>query len=410
MNKNLDSDTTSISNTSIVDVDTSSNNRETVAYIQKFTVSSISILNLLQTVLSDALKSDPDIRGAEKFISSSQKFIDQMKSLDEDFNYLVYVKKAFKALNNKEQYINIKNKDPELFSTRNEENKIVTIIFGIDLRVGYKFLSEDQIKTFWQYMYLFIDSVFCLIRIFNPSKFSKYDGIDETLTYVEAELAKTGVMFNNQVFNPFIGIVNDNKNYGVEHMFTGGELPKQQQISIESFLTMLGVNKLFDEKKLNEELKSIGTEQINEATEKIVGLLGAKDNKEIKETCNTLIKEIVSEFKENGIGNIGDTLKKVAESAKKTIDITKMKKTGESMHNFMTNSQDKLKEMKDSNGNPIGQQMLNSMAIPLSMMKFMQPNKNTEESPVKVDKVAKDTKDDDDNHSTASKKTKKSKQ
>ena len=191
-------------------------------------------------------------------------------------------------------------------------------------------------------------------------------------------------------------------------MFTGGELPKQHQISIDSFLTMLGVEKMFDEKKLNEELKSIGNEQINEATEKIVGLLGAKDNSEIKETCNTLIKEIVTEFKENGISNIGETLKKVAENAKKTIDITKMKKTGESMHQFMTNSQDKLKDMKDAKGNPIGQQMMNSMAIPLSMMKFMNPEKA--EKTEKTEKDDKDNKDkDDDLESTISKKSKKTK-
>jgi hypothetical protein len=134
---------------------------------------------------------------------------------------------------------------------------------------------------------------------------------------------------------------------------------------------MLGVDKMFDEKKLNEELKEIGDKQINEATEKIVGLLGASNNPEVKDVCNILIQDIVNNFKENGISNIGDTLKKVAENAKKNIEISKMKKTAESMKFFMANSQNNMKDMKDANGNPIGQQMMNSMAIPLNMMNFM---------------------------------------
>lgn len=353
--------------------------KETVDYIQRFTASSISMLNLLQSACvrqKDDDLQNRDKKAKDKFMESSQKFIDTMKDPDEDFDYTRFIKKAFNTLKTEEQCNQIKEKNSEVLNIRDQDNKIITILPGLDLKVGYKFLDDQEQVAFWQYMYLFIDSVFCLIRTSNPVKFPKYDHVVETLNFVETELGKTGVMFKDQIFNPFIG-VGDNKDgegYGVDQMFTGGELPKQHQMSIESVLSMLGVDKMFDETKLNEELKGIGDKQINEATEKIVGLLGASNNPEVKDVCNILIQDIVTNFKENGISNVGDTLKKVAENAKKNIEISKMKKTAESMKYFMANSQDKMKDMKDGNGNPIGQQMMNSMAVPLSMMNFMNKN------------------------------------
>lgn len=349
-------------------------NKETVNYIQRFTASSISMLNLLQTGCvkqKDEDLQNKDKRAKDKFMESSQKFIDTMKDPDEEFDYTRFIKKAFTTLKTEEQCTQLKAKDPELLNIRDQENKIVTILPGLDLKVGFKFLTDEEKIAFWQYMYLFADSVFCLIRNNNVTKFPKYEHVVETLTFIETELAKTGVMFKNQIFNPFVGVGDNKDGYSVDQMFTGGELPKQHHMSIESVLSMLGVDKMFDEKKLNEELKGIGDKQINEATEKIVGLLGASNNPEVKDVCNILIQDIVSNFKENGISNVGDTLKKVAENAKKNIEISKMRKTAESMKYFMANSQDKMKDMKDSNGNPIGQQMMNSMAVPLSMMNFM---------------------------------------
>jgi hypothetical protein len=352
----------------------SNTNKDTVIYIQRFTVSSISLLNLLQSVCTnqptDKIQGK-DRKAVDKFIESSQKFIDTMKNPDEDFDYTRFIKKAFSVLKTEEQCIQIKEKSSDLLNIRDGENKIVTILPGLDLKIGYKFLSESEKINFWQYMYLFIDSVFCLIKITNPIKFPKYEHVVETLKFIEVELSQTGIMFKDQIFNPFIGIGDNLTEYSVDQMFTGGELPKQHQMSIDTILSMMGVDKMFDETKINEQLKGIGEDQVNEATEKIIGLLGASDNKEIKDTCNTLIQDIVNNFKENGISNIGDTLKKVAENAKKTIDITKMKKTAESMKNFMANSQEKMKDLKDAKGNPIGQQMLNSMSVPLSMMNMM---------------------------------------
>lgn len=355
----------------------STNNREYVNQIQRFTASSISMLNLLQTVCERQKFDQLDQREQKllkRFMDSSQKFIDNMKDPESEFDYARFIKKAFGTLRSNEQCEMLRGKNPKVFEIRDAENKIVTVLPGIDIKYGYKYLNEKEVETFWQYMYLLTSSVFRLIKSSNAKKFEKYIFLDETLKVLEDDMAKTGIMFNNKIFNPYIGFGDDENGqdgYGLKDMFTGAPLPKQQNVTIDSVLSMLGVDKMFDEKKLNEELKNVGDDQVNEATEKIAGLLGATNNPEVKEVCNTLIKDIVQNFKENGISNIGDTLKKVADKAKTNIEVSKMKKTAESMKSFMANSQEKMKDMKDSNGNPIGQKLLNGMAVPMSMMNLM---------------------------------------
>lgn len=360
----------------------SQDNRELVVQIQRFTASSVSMLNLLRVACSrknDNDISENDVRAIDRFLSASQAFIDQMKDPNTEFDFTRFIRKAFTTLKLKNHCDYLINKDKTLFEARDENNKIMTILPGINLKIGYAWMNDEEIILFWQYMYLFTSAVFHLIKSSNESSFAKkYTHVTETLKILETYISKTGVMFNNQMFNPFIGVGDNTENvYSVNEMFTCGELPKQQTVSIDSVLSMLGVDKMFDEKKLQEELKNFNDDNAEEATDKIMGLLGASNKPEVREVCNTLIKDIVSNFKENGIANIGDTLKKVAENAKTSIDPNKMKKTASSMQNFMANGQESMKDMKDANGNPIGQQFMNSMAVPLSMMKLMTPNQDS---------------------------------
>lgn len=364
-----------MSNTETIDdrIDNHTDNRVMVNQIQRFTASSISILSLVQSAC-DKLKNEElhpkDLKSKEKFMDSSQKFVENMKNQD-NFDYTRFIKKAFNSLKSVEQCERLREKDPEIFNVRDEDNRIITILPGIDLKYAYKVLDDNEKILFWQYMYLISNSVFNLVRLSNIQKFNKYAHIIDTIQYLEREMGKTGIMFNDQIFNPFIGIGENQNEYGVDEMFTGGELPKQQSISIESVLNMLGINKMFDEKKLNEELKCIGDQQINEATDKITSLLGAANQPEVKEVCNILIQDIVANFRENGIGNLNETLQKVAANAKKNIELSKMKKTAESMKYFMANSQEKLKDLKDADGNPIGQQLFDKIAVPMNMFNMM---------------------------------------
>lgn len=381
-----------------------SDNRELVVQIQRFTASSISMLNLLRNAClrsSNVGLSERDIRSKDRFLKSTFEFIEQMKDPNNDFDFTRFIRKAFTTLKLQQHCEYLINKDKCLFEVRDNNNKIMTILPGIDLKIGYALLEdnkEDEKKApikpdaksttkpadkptselvlFWQYMYLFSSSVFNLIKTSNESAFEKkYAHVTDTLNALETDISKTGVMFNDQIFNPFIGVDGCDRPCSVDDMFTGGELPKQCNVSIDTVLSTLGVDKMFDEKKLQEELQNFTEENANEATDKIVGLLGASNNTEVREVCNTLIKDIVYNFKENGVANIGDTLKQVATNAKMTIDPSKMKQTASSMQHFIANGQETMKDMKDANGNPIGQQLMNSMAVPLNMMNMMNISK-----------------------------------
>ena len=351
-------------------------NKELVVQIQRFTASSIGMLNLLRNVCNSRLTNDSEISQKEKnlttkFLTSSQKFITDIKQNTDDFNSTRFVKKAYTALRTVDGCNYLKAKDAKLFSMRDDNKRIVTVISGIDLRIGYRLLNEQQLEQFWQYIYLFSSSVYNMIKQANIIKFNNQIHVNETLQYIESELTKTGVIFNNMIFNPFIGVGESKEQYSVNEMFTGKELPKEHKMSIDNVLNMLGVDKMLDEHKLDEQLKDIGQEQVNEATEKIASLLGAENNTEIKEVCETLIQDIVVNLRENGIGNIGETLQKVAQNARGKIDISKMQKTAESMKNFMANSQERVKELKDENGNPIGEELLNNLSMPMNMLNSM---------------------------------------
>lgn len=374
-------------------------NKETIVQIQRFTASSISMLNLLKETCSkqqDQDLSEKMIRSRDKFISTSESIIDNMKDPDEEFDFTRFIKKAFSTLKTKSSCELLINKDEKLFEIRDESNKIQTILPGLDLKVGYGFLTDSEKITFWQYMYLFSSSVFRMMKSSNEESFErKYSDVIESMKKIEDEIAKTGIMFNNHIFNPFIGVGDDKKGqmYGVNELFTGGELPKQQNVSIESVLSMLGIDKMFDEEKLHEELKNFSDENATEATARIASLLGANNNPEVMEVCNMLIKDIVKNFKETGLSNIGETLANVAENAKKTIDQNKMAKTAKSMQYFMQNSKELMSSMKDANGNPIGEQLMNSMSIPLSMMNMMtknmdQDNKSDQSNQPNLDTIA----------------------
>lgn len=347
------------------------NNSESLSgQIQWFTASSISMLELLQ---KSSQRQDLNDKYVDRYIVSSQKLINNLKELDPNFDYTRFVKKAFNVLRQSDSCALLKEKNPNLFNLRDENNKKITILPGIDLSVGYKTLTPDELTYFWQYMFLFSSSIFNMIKMSNPEKFSKYHEVEETNQYINNVLTKTGVLFNDKIFNPFIGLGEKDGSYELNDMFTQGELPKQQNISIESVLSMMGVDKMFDETKLNDELKKLNESQMKETSDGILKLMGAQNNPEVKEVCDFLVRDIVSQLKEGGfsLNTMSDTMFKVAENAKNNIDMNKMKKTISSMQNFMENSQEKLKNMKDENGNPIGEQLMTKMTGPLNMINLM---------------------------------------
>jgi len=136
------------------------------------------------------------------------------------------------------------------------------------------------------------------------------------------------------------------------------------------------LNKILPFDKINEQLKNIGEEDMTEATNHITNLLGADDNEDVKDVCDDLIKNIVGEIQNNGgdISNMFDIAKKVTDKIGNSIDKDKMQKTASKLSDFLNNGESMLKNMKDENGNAVGEDIMNQMKGPLEMMKNMENN------------------------------------
>ena len=132
-----------------------SNDNYLKEYMHRLSLSIVSLLELMKIV------NERDTDGAKKskinFLKASSLLIDNFKNQTENTNFdiSVFIKKTFNFLKNDNNSKMLKEKNYDLFNVRNEEKQIVTIIDGIDLRVGYKLLTDEERTNFWQYLYLY---------------------------------------------------------------------------------------------------------------------------------------------------------------------------------------------------------------------------------------------------------------
>lgn len=351
--------------------------QEMLIHMQHFTAAVISILNTLKSSCETIeMTNVKESKARERLFKAVERFMIGLKNQTDDFDYSKFIKKVFYSLRSIEALKMLEEKDPSLFSMRDENNRIITILPGIDIRFGMKYFGEQEKKDFWPNFYLFVSSTFAIIRMTNPERMNNCIELDEVDKIMKLEIAQTGVMFGKQIFNPFIGVMNDNERITVEQMFaTNGIKPVNFSStgSMESMLNMMGVESLISTDNLKKQLENLGSEHVDEATSKIIEMLGAQDNPDVKEVCGTLIKDIVENLKTNGIQNIGSTLMDIANKTKGKINMEKMKQTASSMQYFMNNSTEKMKEMKDENGNPIGENLMNTLSTYMNMMNRMNP-------------------------------------
>uniref|UniRef100_A0A6C0E3U3 Uncharacterized protein n=1 Tax=viral metagenome TaxID=1070528 RepID=A0A6C0E3U3_9ZZZZ len=350
-------------------------------YMHRFTLSSVSLLMLLQQVNE---RDTNETKSKERFMNTSSKLVTSMKNADDDYDYTKMIKKSFGILKDNKFSKLLKEKSYELFNLRNDDKQIITLIDGIDLRVGYKLMTEEELTNFWQYVYLYCSSVLNIIKINNVEKFTKYTKVIDTLAYIEEDIKKTGIMVANKLFNPFLGLLKDNGEYSLESLINqttnqsganikdgvGGESQ-----TLDFMMNMIGINKIVDEDKLKEGLKDLGEEQISEATNLLTQILGVDDDQEINGVCSDLLGGLVSGLKTDGLNK--KTAETVFEKAK-GIDKKHMEKMGKGIMNFLSDGEEKLKSMKDKKGNKIiNDDVLENMQQPLAMLKTMMGNKGT---------------------------------
>lgn len=310
--------------------------------------------------------------------NACDKILKQYRKTSEDHEQLEegkIIKKIYKTLSSNIDML--KEKDGNLFTIKDQAKRIVTVIPTVNIALVYGVFDEDERKKFWQYLYLLFIASAKMVHSANKekSKSEKLAKLMENVEKLEKELTKTGLTIKGMLFNPFIGIGSDKdtSNYGVNELYSGEGVSASgiPGLDINMVLQQLGVSDTVDMDKLNEQLKNITEDDITDATKNITKILGADNDPEVADVCNTLVRSIVENLRDNGVNDMIGTLTSITESVGKTIDPAKMKKTAASMNSFMSNSESKLRNMTDEKGNNIGEKLYQTMGTPLKMAQAM---------------------------------------
>lgn len=378
MSDNRDPSNDTNTGASVSTESTSTSTAKDVVFMQQFTAACVAQLKLLKGYADKAVAdlSGTDKTGADKavayskFSESVDKYVASLQ--DGSFDFQKILRKIYDVLKTEENTAMVVEKNQKLFDLRNSENKIISIVPGININLIYPMLSDEDRVYFWQYFHLMVLSTFNIFHLHNPKKISSQPHIMSMIKEIGGLLEKTGIMIDTKIFNPFLGLGAEQGEYGLNEMFAvTKELQTGDQITLEAVLGTLGVGNLINEKELNAKLEALKDSDLEVATDQIVSILGAGGNQNARNVCNKLVKNIVDELKINGIANVGNVLKSVAERSRSEIQINDMQQTIGYVQNFMSDGQEKLKNLKDENGNPIGQQVMSQLSTPLAMMKAM---------------------------------------
>jgi ribosomal protein L12E/L44/L45/RPP1/RPP2 len=352
---------------------------EFVVNHRHFVTGIVSILDMLKDKSvevcdekSKKAKYHKDLQNAcDKILKQYRKTSEEHEQLDEG----KIIKKIYKILSSNIDML--MEKDGNLFTIKDQAKRIVTIIPTVNIALVYGLFDEDERKKFWQYLYLLFIASAKMVHSANKekSKSEKLSKLMENVEKLEKELTKTGLTIKGMLFNPFIGIGSDKdtSNYGVNELYSGEGVSASgiPGLDINMVLQQLGVSDTVDMDKLNEQLKNITEDDITDATKNITKILGADNDPEVADVCNTLVRSIVENLRDNGVNDMIGTLTSITESVGKTIDPAKMKKTAASMNSFMSNSESKLRNMTDEKGNNIGEKLYQTMGTPLKMAQAM---------------------------------------
>lgn len=371
-----------------------------------FAISLLTIMDLTEAKsqeLIDLSKLDLTIKAEKKLHKSHTTLrlccqeIRRGFTTDDEYDQGRIIKKIYKTLT-----LNLDKLDPEpqpsLFSLKNEQGATVTIIPGCDIGLIVGALNEDESATLWNHVYMmYISSVKMITIINNHNKEGK---AWDLLPKFQERIIRAGLIVgkDRKTFNPFLGLgfqQDAPQDYGVDQMFTGvDELRTGMEagLSMEDVFKMFGIDKLGDFgdiTQLNEQLKNCKQEDIENTANNLTELLGAEDDGDVKNACHTLVTEIVTDLKTNGLTNMFDTAKSVSSRIGTTIDKKTMIKTASKLQNIVANGEDKIKGMKNEKGENIGEQLFDKLKMPLQLVQTMQREreKEGEQEPPKKKKV-----------------------
>jgi hypothetical protein len=280
------------------------------------------------------------------------------------------IKKVFYVLKDNASYIDEKN--PKLFTIRNEEGKITSIIPGVNLNLVYELLDETEQKQVWFYIYaLFVSSVNLVYSNtpVNKHKKSILDMVDK----FKKEMAVVSKDFGSEfvAYNVFMGVNNEDAEINMDSLMTQDILIPGTEANA-GFLNNLGLGNLMNLSSLSDEIKKFTDNDVDETVDTLGELLG--NDSDVKDVCSTMVRTVIDDLKMNGVENIFDIAQRVSSKLGGTISHEKMAKTAFKMGDLMENNKDKLKDLKDEQGNPIGENLFKQFQSTFAMAKqFTKP-------------------------------------
>jgi hypothetical protein len=275
------------------------------------------------------------------------------------------IKKVFYVLKDNMKYVDEKN--PKLFVIRNEDGKITSIIPGINLNLVYELLDENEQKQVWFYIYaLFVSSVNLVYSNTPVSKHKK--NVLDMVDKFKKEMAVLSKDFGSDfgAYNVFMGVNNEDATINMDSLMTQDILIPGTEANA-GFLNNLGLGNLMNLNSLSDEIKKFTDNDVDETIDTLGELLG--NDSDVKDVCSTMVRTVIDDLKINGVENIFDIAQRVSSKLGGSISHEKMAKTAFKMGDLMENNKDKLKDLKDEQGNPIGENLFKQFQSTFAMAK-----------------------------------------
>jgi len=341
-------------------------NKVIYIYQNLFVSSVVSIVELVKTVSTENNDKIPADRQTvhTNMRKTCDDIINQYKTQTNDIDQVKVIKKSFKVLT---QYKDlVKNHDDSLFTVRTPENKIMTVIPGLNINLVLNFLSEEQKTTLWENIEaMFVSSVKMVYVMTEESRHNK-DILDIVTQFEHNTLKK----LQNNFFlglNPTSG---DTNQVSMDQLMSSDiVIPgTDAKGGMLGNLANLGVDKLMNPENLASEIKKFTDDDVSETINTLTSMLG--NDSDIKEVCTTMVKSVLDDIKTNGIENMFTIAERVSSKLGNKLDPEKMAKTANGMNDLIKNNTDKLKDLKDENGKPIGDDFMKTFQNTLNLGKL----------------------------------------
>jgi hypothetical protein len=227
-------------------------------YQKYFIVSLFEILTMSEKKIVDLKLTT---KSSESFLQACSD-LRQGFSSESGFDHGRIIKKVYKIItqNLDKLYPDI---SLDLFSLKNN-GSIITIIPGLNLGFVINKFTKEELDIFMgHFLMLYVSSVEMVNEVNTKKKNSK---VLEILPQLKEKISKLGITHDGVIFNPYVGLLKDEEDYNIDHMYKNIENIKQPEgLKITSLLPMLGISESTINNiasHIKEQLKDVDEEDI----------------------------------------------------------------------------------------------------------------------------------------------------